>query len=70
MATLDIKPTTITADQHKDLVARLRANIFDIYKATDFLEIAQQGGFERAEPLMTKNRVLTEEGKEAMKGIF
>ena len=64
-----VKTPEIKPDEEKAMKEGLRGLLFEVYKATDFLEVAKQGGYEKAENMMTKNKALTEEGQEAIKGI-
>ena len=69
MTLVGVKTPEIKEDEAKSMLEGLRGLLFEIYKGTDFLEVAQQGGYEKAENMLTKTKALTEEGKEAIKGI-
>ena len=69
MTLAGVNAPEIKVEEAKAMREGLRGLLFEIYKGTDFLEVAQQGGYEKAENMLTKNKALTEEGKEAIKGI-
>ena len=69
MSMVDKNIADLQAADYKSMKEGMRGLLFEVYKGTDFLEVAQQGGYDKAEGMLAKTKALTEEGKEAIKGI-
>lgn len=56
-------------DELKGLKQSMRGLLYEVYKGSDFLVLAEKGGYEKAESFMSEQQAMTAEAQEAMKGI-
>ena len=54
-------------DELKGLKESMRGLLYEVYKGSDFLVLAEKGGYEKAESVMSKQQAMTAEAQEAIK---